>query len=308
MANPGFVDLDVQYNDINSQLGVAVDWVLGKVYNSLGVLVEDGIVPDPVLDQGHLKYVKTAYNVSDLSRFNGEPFLEVVWQAAKAGIAIPDLRKRYWFDPAGRRETGKTYVLWNQPADPVKPLIYYNVYRCREGDDDVFVGKSLSSSFIDYSEFASEFEARSWKYYAKAVYHEEGQLQADGSDYREFDGQLTPVYTVRTPVSFCMIEGSILDIMGKSGRLTTDRGYDTYITFRHNARDRFQIDQENDIFYLPEDVYGQLSNDGSFGVHLVQDLVVEMTIIACRFKARFVVPNQDRVGFGELDLTIIRDF
>jgi hypothetical protein len=306
MADPGFVDLDVQYTDINSQLGVAVDWVLGKVYNSSGILIGE-VVPDPVLDQGHVKYLKADYAVGDLSKFAGEPFLEVVWQAAKAGIAIPDLRKRYWFDPAGRRETGKTYVQWEPPTDPDKPVLFYNVYRCREGDDDVFVGKALSSFFIDYDEFASEFEARSWKYYAKAVYHEEGQLQTDGSDYKERDSQITPTHIVRTSVSFCMIEGTILDIMGRSGRLKTDRGYDTIIAFRQNARDRFQIDQEKSIFFLPEDVYGQLNDDGSFGVPLVQDVVAEIVIIACRFRARFVVPNQDRVGIGDLDLTILRD-
>lgn len=307
MANPGFVDLTVQYTDINNQLGVAVDWVLGKVYNSKGVLIEEGLVPDPVIVSGHIVYIKANYDIQDLSKFAGEPFCEVVWQAAKAGIAIPDLRKRYWFDPAGRRETGKTYVQWTPPVDPVKPLIFYNIYRSRDGDDDVFVGKSLSNFFIDYGEFASEFEARSWKYYVNAVYHEEGQLQADGSDYKELDSHLTPTHIVRTSVSFCMIEGTILDIMGRSGRLKTDRGYDTLIVFRQNARDRFQIDQESDTFFLPEDVYGQLNNDGSFGVPLVQDVVAEIVIIACRFRARFVVPDQDRVGFGDLDLTILRD-
>lgn len=306
MANPGFVDLDVQYTDVNYQLGVAVDWVLGKVYNSSGVLIEE-ITPDSAFDQGHVKYVKADYDVRDLSKFAGEPFLEVVWQAAKAGIAIPDLRKRYWFDPAGRRETGKTYVQWDPPTDPTKPVLFYNVYRSREGDDDVFVGKSLSSFFIDYWEFATEFEARSWKYYVKAVYHEEGQLQDDGSDYKELDTQLTPTHIVRTSISFCMIEGTILDIMGRSGRFTTTRGHDTLITFRQNARDRFQIDQDNGIFFLPEDVYGQLNDDGSFAVPLVQDVVAEMTIIACRFRARFVVPDQVRVGFGDLELTILRD-
>jgi hypothetical protein len=305
MANPGFVDLDVQYTDINSQLGVAVDWVLGKVYNSKGEEVDE-VVPDPVFDQGHVKYAKVDYDIQDLSKFAGEPYAEVVWQAAKAGIAIPDLRKRYWFDPAGRHETGKTYVRWDPPTDPNKPVLFYNVYRCRDGDTDVFVGKSLTNFLINDEEFVSEFDARSWKYYAKAVYHEEGQLQVDGSDYMERDAQLTPTDTVRTSLSFCMIEGRILDIMGGSGRLTTDRGYDTIVAFRQNKRDRFQIDQENDAFYLPEDVYVQLNDDGSFAAPLVQDIVAEIHIIACRFRARFVVPNLDRVGFGELDLTILR--
>ena len=302
----GFVDLDVKFVDANSPvLGVAVDSVIGLVYNSHGAKVDE-VIPDPVLDEGTLYYVKADYDVRDLVKFGGEPWIKVVWQAVKMGVALPDFEKRYWTVPAGREYVNKTYIRWEVPTGLTKPIIYYEVYRVREPYTDTLVGKTSSQFFIDDTEFDNEFEARSWRYYAKAVYSDNTiALQPDGSDYTVWGQNIPAAQQLRTSASFCSIEGRVIDVLGLPGRYMSGRGYDTYMTFRHLEKDRFQMDGNS--FILPEMIYATLAFDGSFRVPLIRNQVVEIGIPACEFRARFVVPDQDEIGFGELDLTVIRD-
>ena len=307
----GFVDLDIKFTDANVPVsGVAVDRIVGQVYNSFGTLVAEDIVPDPILDDGTLYYLKSQFDVRDASKYGGRPFLEVVWQAVKAGVALPDIRKRYWFNPSAPSFADKTFIHWDVPTDGLdSPIAFYNVYRSRtltaEETEEVFIGKSVSTFFLDDEEWESEFEARAWTYYAKAVYRDRVlPLNDDGSDYLEHDVTL-PATIFRTGTSYCILEGRVVDILGRSARYTSERGYDTYVTFRHHEKDRFQFD--GNTLILPEMIYSTLMDDGSFSVPLIVGEVVEMEVPASSFRARFLVPNQERVGLGDLDLTIIRD-
>jgi hypothetical protein len=305
MSNPGFVDLDVRYVSSSLGVGLAVDSIEGEVYSADGALI-DKIVPDPIVDSFGIKYVKSDYDVRDLSKYGGPPFVTVVWIAKRAGVLLPDFTKQYWIEPAGREYTNQTVLMWKPPDLTDGPVIFYEVYRRRGEEDPIFAGRSIYPLFIDETVFTNEFEARSYKYYLNPAVHVEGELQADGSDYVVRNSQIVPDQIFRTGLPVCVIEGSLRDLYGRSARQTTSRGADTYVVFRQNWRDRFQL--RGDVFFAPEDVYAFVhETDGKFAAPLVQGVVTEIEILSWNYRGRFVVPALPRIGLGSLDVTLLRE-
>lgn len=305
MSDPGFIDLEVRYYSSSLGTGVSVDQIRGEVYNARGAKV-DTVVPESASDSDGIYYIKSNYDVRDLSKFEGGTFIRVVWIAQRSGIQLPDFTKKYWIKPAGREFKDKTIVLWKPPHLTDGPVFFYDVYRKRGEEDPVFAGRSFYPIFVDEHEFETEFEARSFKYYANPAVHVEGELQTSGSDYVIRNSQINPEKTFRTGLPVCVVQGSLRDLYGRSVGRRTDRGNETSVVFRQNWRDRFQL--SGDVFFAPEDVYAYVSEiDGKFAAPLVQGVVTEINILSWNYRGRFVVPEVSVIGLGSLDITLLRE-
>lgn len=298
----GFVDLDVRYTDSISLRGVAVDNLTGLVKNSAGESAGT-VVPEGFIDANGAFYGVLDYDVQDASKFSGT-YLTVYWSCTYHGIALPIVEKRYDFLPVAPAPVDKTVLYWLPLNDP-NYTYFYDVYRYRDSTEE-FVGRTFAASYSDTKVFASEFEARSWKYKIY-VYKSNPGYAPDPveGDFIKEGSALEPYYVGRTGVSLCEISGKVTDLAGRPEQMRSEYLEQAPIEFTINWRDRFEI--LGDTIILPEGVYVTTGQGGAFAVGLLQDAVVEMRIPMINFTARFIVPRQEKATLSELNLELLRE-
>jgi hypothetical protein len=297
----GIMNLDVRYKDVESGEGIAVENITGIVRNAIGTVIEE-ITPVPLDDAEGVFYREVDYDTRDASKFFGT-FITVEWKAQRYGVWIPTFEKRYYIDPVAEAPVDKTLVYWEPYVDA--DLFFYNVYRYRAADGEVFAGKSFSPSYVDDHPFENEFEARSWQYRIRPVTRTPGCIQDDGSDYVEQATFLTPYSANRVSNGTCRVYGSISNITGNPINFTDETIARSSIVFRINWRDRHQI--LGGTIITPEDVYVLPTSDGRFSVNLLWDAVVEMWIPPLNFRVRFLVPRERQVDFSTLEFEYVRE-
>lgn len=298
----GFVDLDVRYTDSISFRGVAVDNLRGEVKTAAGFSAGT-VIPDGFQDANGAFYGVLDYDVRDASQFFGT-FIKVYWSCTYHGIALPIIEKRYDFLPVAPEPVNKTLIYWLPLNDPLYTY-YYDVYRYRDSTEE-FVGRTFATSFSDTKAFASEFEARSWKYKIYTNKSNPGYApDPDEGDFIRDGSALAPYYVGRAGVSLCEISGKVTDLSGRPEQMVSEYLEQAPIEFTVNWRDRFEI--LGDTIILPEGVYVSTGQGGAFSVGLLQDAVVEMRIPMINFTARFIVPRQDKAKLSELNIELLRE-
>jgi len=295
----GLVNLVVRYSDVLTGRGVPVDSLRGRLFNAMGA-AKGEIVPTAKSDVDGVYYEYEDLDVHDPAVYPGT-YLMVEWLAERYGVTLPTFPKKYDFVPAYAFPANKTVVIWKNTG--CSPFLFYEVWRRRSFEPDVFVGRSFGPSIVDSTVFVNEFEARSWKYVVKTAVHADGALQPDGTDinYQEYGG--TPT-VLRTDLAVCSVEGRIVDLMGRP--YFSNQAYDKSIVgFRQYEKDRHQV--VGNVYILPEEVVVQTTELGQFSVILIQDVLAEIWVPSSRFRARFAVPKKDVAGLGDLNFQILHE-
>lgn len=311
MPLPGFVDLDVQYRDNNTGVGVSVDTLEGRVYNELGRLIET-VSPIPEIDANGVTYYVRDLDLRNASNYPGLN-ISVEWAAVYRGIALPTFSKKYGFQPTSPRAMNATVLQWEQCSNPL--AFFYEIKKNRQDLPSwQLVGRSWGPFFVDRTVFANEFEARSWSYNVIQYVRTPGILQPDGSDYIEGGQSFPPLRIWRAPSGegsvggVCEISGRIVDLMGGPGVNywpDLERKLPE-ISFTNHPRATQQL--VGDTYIMPEDVYVRVALDGRFTVALLQDTIVEFRVTNTFFKGRFITPKKEKATLGEVMIEIIRDY
>jgi hypothetical protein len=299
----GFVDLDVRYTDPVMHLGVAVESLSGIVRNALGQIVEV-VHPEPEVDANGVTYWVRDYDIRDATKFAGLT-LTVEWEAVLRGIALPTFPKLYAYAPVARKPALATVLQWPPCADP--NVLFYEITRRRSDvETSIFVGRSFGPSYIDETVFASEFEARSWRYWVQQYARTPGFLQLDGSDYAASGGPFEPTRTWRATTPVCSISGRLVDIMGgPSVGLYVDRKHPEVIFTVHPKQTQQLM---GDMYIMPEDIVANVGLDGYFNIVLLQDVIVEFRVTSTYFRGKFIVPRRTSAELSDLDIEIVRDY
>lgn len=299
----GFVDLDVRYKDAVTLQGVAVESIVGSVYNALGALVA-AVLPLAEVDADGVIYYTRDYDVRDATKFAGL-FLTVEWSAVYRGVALPLYTKRYDYAPVARCAAQSTVIEWLPCTDP--NVLFYEISRRRaDFPNSIYVGRSFGPAFVDKTVFANEFEARSWQYWIQQYARTPGFIQLDGSDYTLSGGPFRPTRIWRSSSPMCLITGNVADITGGSGiRNHEDRKHPEVIFTPHPRHTQQLV---GGTYIMPEDIVANVALDGFFSVALMQDTIVEFRVSSTYFRGELIVPRRDEATLADVEVRIIRDY
>lgn len=306
MADPGFVDLQVQYKDAVTGDPVAVGNISGVVRNALGTEIES-IIPIAFDDPTEgLLYQTLDYDLRDSSKFPGT-FITVEWQADRLGVFLPTFDKIYRFRPVAEEAFNQTAMYWLAFDDP--NTLFYEIERHRTTDagiEEEIIGQTFAVSFIDTTVYTNEFEARTWQYRMYPALRT-NTLNDDGTDYIISGSPQTAYAVFRTAKSFCNLSGHAVNLIGQPADtdVSETKLEQDSISFRVYYKDRHQV--VGDAIILPETIYVKLSAAGRFEINLIQGTVVELHIPYSNYRGRFAVPNQAQATLEDLTIEIIRD-
>lgn len=316
MPLPGFVDLDVQYRDNNTGVGVAVDSLEGKVFNEAGHEIET-VTPIPETDVTGITYWVRDLDLRNAANYPGL-YVTVEWHAVHRGIALPVFPKTYGFQPTSPVAMNGTVIEWPQCTSPL--AFFYEIFKRRSPDYPAWqlVGRSWGPHFVDRTVYENEFEARSWEYQIQQYTRTPGILQPDGSDYMTNGSMITPLRVWRAPTGsnadgtgfggVCEISGKVVDLTGGPGVAywpDMERKLPEVIFTVHPRATQQLV---GSTYIMPEDVIARVALDGRFTIALLQDTIVEFRVTNTFFRGRFITPLKPKANLGEVSIEIIRDY